>query len=79
MCFSVIVFAVKASAIVISMNETIRDWSLFFGAFTTMINSWLIPGPILRVIYFYNSFETGFSTNQQLYSPSEFIILHPSS
>ena len=67
------------SSIEISMKDTIRSVSLFFGAFTTMMNSWFCCGPILTEIRFWSSLERGFSMNQQLNSFSEFLIWVPSS
>jgi hypothetical protein len=60
------------------MNDTILACNLFFGAFTTIMNSWLIWGAIFNVICFYSSLDNGFSINQQLNSISEFLIKLPS-
>lgn len=78
-CFSVWVEVDIASSVSwMSMKDTILDWSLFFGALTTMMNSWDIWGPIFKVMVFWSSLETGFSMNQQLNSISEFLIVDPS-
>jgi hypothetical protein len=60
------------------MNETMRAYILFFGAFTTMMNSYCAFASSFRVTFFNNSLFRGFSMNQQEKSFSALLINVPS-
>jgi hypothetical protein len=59
-------------------KETMLYYCLPAGAFKTIMNSFSALGDILRVMLLHNSFETGFSINQQFISTSEFGSTCPS-
>ena len=57
------------------INEAKLKADFFYGTFKTMMNSWLVWGPIFKVRLLWSCFECGFSMDQQLNRISEFLIL----